>query len=174
MLAGHRRREDVGVLRDLHVGGVRGDDERPARAVVLIDVDEAIGVGERLRAEQHRVHDAEDRGVGADGETEDQHRRRREAPVAHQAAEPLPCVAHERVPRAGPARVAACFLDLLDAAEQPPRLEPRLFPGQTARVQALGFAIEMQLQLFAEIGFASIAEDDRSQPAAHDVPQAHG
>ena len=29
--AGHRRREDVGVLRDLHVGGVRGDDRAACR-----------------------------------------------------------------------------------------------------------------------------------------------
>ena len=172
--AGHRRREDVGVLRDLLVGGVRGDDERPARAVVLIDVDEAIGVGERLLPEQHRVHDAEDRGVGADGEAEDQHRRRGEAPIAHQAAEPLPRVAHERVPGPCPARVAAVFLDLLDAAEQAARLEARLLARQAARLQALDLAIEMELQLFAQICFAAIAEDDRSQPAAQDVPQAHG
>ena len=114
---GHRRRKDVGVLRHLLVGVIRDDDERLARGIVLIDVDEAIGVGERLVTEQHRVHDAEDRGVGADGEAEDQHRRRGETPIAHQAAEAVARVARQLVDGHRPARVAARLLDLLDAAE---------------------------------------------------------
>ena len=55
------------------------------------------------------------------------------------------------VPRASRAR----FLDLLDAAEQPQRLESRLVARQAARLQALGLAFEMELQLFAQIGFAA-------------------
>ena len=171
---GHRRRKDVGVLRDLHIGGVRSDDERPAVAAVLIDVDEAIGVGQRLFTEQHRVHEAEDRGVGADGEAEDQHRRRREPPIAHEPAEPLPRIAHERVPGAGPARIAAVLLDLLDGAEQASWLKARLVARQAAGLQALGLAFEMELQLFVQIRFAAAAENERSEPAADDVPGAHG
>ena len=156
------------------VGVIRDDDERLAGGIVLIDVDEAIGVGERLVTEQHRVHDAEDRGVGADGEAEDQHRRRGEAPIAHQAAEAVARVARQRVEGRRPARVAAGFLDLLDAAEQAQCLEARVFPRQAARLQTLGLAFEMELQLFAQIGFAAVAEDERSEPAADDVPGAHG
>ncbi len=107
---GHRRREDIGVLRYLLVGGIRADDERPAGGVVLIDVDEAIGVGERLTAEQRRIHQAEDRGVGADGEAEDEHGRRGEAPVAHQPAEAVARVARQRIESRRPARVAPGFL----------------------------------------------------------------
>ena len=73
-----------------------------------------------------------------------------------------------------PARVAAGFLDLLDAAEQAPRLEARIFARQAGRLQTLGLAFEMELQLFAQIGFAAVAEDERSEPAADDVPGAHG
>ena len=124
---GHRCRKGVGVLRYRLVDVVRDDDERLAGGIVLIDVDEAIGVGESLVTEQRRVHDAEDRGVGADGEAEDQHRRRGEPPIAHQAAEAVARVAHERVEGPCPARVAAGFLDLLDAAEQAPCLEARVF-----------------------------------------------
>ena len=126
-----------------------------AGAVVLIDVDEAIGVGERLSPEQHRVHDAEDRGVGADGDAEDQHRRRREPPVAHEAPQSVSRIAHERIPGTGPARIAGRFLDLLDAAEQPPRLEARLLARQAGRLQTLGLAFEMELQFFVQIGFAA-------------------
>ena len=107
-------------------------------------------------------------------EAEDQHRRRGESPIAHQATEAVARVAHERVPAGRPARVAARFLDLLDAAEQPQRLKARLVARQAARLQALGLALEMELQFLAQIGFAPIAEEDGSQPAAQDVPEAHG
>ncbi len=156
------------------VGVIRDDDERLAGGIVLIDVDEAIGVGERLVTEQHRVHEAEDRGVGADGEAEDQHRRRGEAPIAHQAAEAVARVARQRVEGRRSARVAAGLLDLLDAAEQAHGLKARVFPRQAARLQTLGLAFEMELQLFVQIGFAAAAEDERSDPAADDVPSAHG
>ena len=53
-------------------------------------------------------------------------------------------------------------------------LEARVFARQAARLQTLGLAFEMELQLFAQIGFAAAAEDERSEPAADDVPGAHG
>jgi hypothetical protein len=104
---GHRCRKDVGVLRHLQVDGVRRDDERPAEAIVLIDVDQAIGSGERLPAKQHRIDDAEDRGGGADGEAQDQDRRCRESPIAREAAERVARVARQRVEGGCSARVAA-------------------------------------------------------------------
>ena len=94
-----------------------------------------------------------------------------ESPIAHQATETLPGVAHERVPCAGPARVSGRFLDLLNAAERPECLQARLLVRQAGCLQALDLAIEMELQLFAQIGFASIAEQDRTQPALQDVKQ---
>ena len=84
----------------------------------------------------------------------------------------MPRVAHERVPGGRPARVAALFLDLLDAAEQAPCLEARVLARQAARLQTLDLAIEMELQFFAQIGFAAVAEHDRTQPAVQDVPGA--
>ncbi len=170
---GHRPRKDVGVFSHVLVGGIRRDDHRSTRTVVLVDVDQTIGLGERLVAEQHRVDETEDRGVGADGDAEDQYCRRGEAPVAHEATERLPRVAHERVPGGRPARVAAGFLELLDAAEQPQRLEARLFSGQAAHLQTIGLSFEMELQFFAQIRFTAVAEHDRSQPASQDVQEAH-
>ena len=104
--AGHRPRKDIGVFRDLVVDGIRGDDHRLARAIVLVDVDEAIRIGDRLLAEQDRVHEGENRGGGANGEAKDQHRRGGKAPVAHETPDPVARIAHERVPGGGPARVA--------------------------------------------------------------------
>ena len=93
---GHRRRKEIGGRRNLQIGRLSCDDKRPAAAVVLIDVDQAIGLGDRLVTEQHRVDETENRGVRPDGETEDQHRRRGEPPIVRQAPETVARVAAER------------------------------------------------------------------------------
>ena len=73
-----------------------------------------------------------------------------------------------------PARVAARFLDLLDATEQAQCLEPRVVLATGRSPAAVGLALEMELQLFVQIGFAAAAKDERAEPAADDVPDAHG
>ena len=57
---------------------------------------------------------------------------------------------------------------------EPSPLETRVLSRQAARLQPLGLALEMELQLFVQIGFAAAAEDERSEPAADDMPGAHG
>ncbi len=52
----------------------------------LIDVDEPVGVAERLRPEQRGVDHAEERRIGADAEGEDEHRGGSERPVAGEPA----------------------------------------------------------------------------------------
>src|SRR6185369_702151 len=94
-----------------------------------------------------------------------------EAPVVHGAPKPVTCVAYERVPCRSAACIARCFLDLFDASKQSQRLEPRLITRETAGLQTFDLAIQMDLQLLAQIGFAAIAEQNRSQPAQEDVPQ---
>ena len=172
---GHRRRKDVGVLRHLHVGGIRGDDERPARAVVLIDVDEAIGVGERLFTEQHRVHEAEDRGVGADGEAEDQHRRRGETPIAHEAAEAVARVARRARPRAAVPR-ASRLASLI--CSTPPNSR-RAWRRASSRDRPLACRRSVSRSRWScSSSFRSDSrpprKKERSQPAVQDVPDAHG
>ena len=46
--------------------------------------------------------------------------------------------------------------------------------GRVLRLQPLGLALEMELQLFVQIGLAAAAKDERSEPAEEDVPGAHG
>ena len=71
------------------------------------------------------------------------------------------------------ARIASFFFDLFDATEQSECLEARFVSRKAACLQALDFAIEMELQFFVQVRFATIAKHDRAQPALHDVPQAH-
>ncbi|MNC86867.1 hypothetical protein D3C83_25530 [compost metagenome] len=82
-------------------------------------------------------------------------------------------VARHGVEARRPARVAAGFLDLLDAAEQAPRLVVRLVGREAGRLQTLGFAFEMELQLLVQIGFAAASEHDGAKAADDDVPDAH-
>ena len=72
----------------------------PALDAGLIDVDETVGIGKRLPAEERRVDEAEDGGVGADAEAENHDGGGREAPVANEAPDPVASVAHQRVERA--------------------------------------------------------------------------
>ena len=62
---------------------------------VLIDVDEPIRIGERLRAEKRRIDEAEDRRVGANAETEDDDRSDGETPVAEEASDGVVDVVQE-------------------------------------------------------------------------------
>ena len=64
------------------VGGVGHRRHRiardAARGAVFPDPDQAVRVAQGQRPQQHGVHDAEDRGVGADGDGERGHRDRGE------------------------------------------------------------------------------------------------
>ena len=171
---GGRAREDVGVRRHVQVGRVRVPIHAPGVGGVLIDVDETVGIGKRLLAEERRVDEAEDGGIGADAEAENEDGGGREAPVAGEAPDRVAGVAHERVDGARASSVPAHFLDLLDAAERAQRLVPRGLGRQAARSQPLGFAVDVQLQLFVQLRFASIAEDERPHAASQDVPEPHG
>ena len=63
---------------------------------------------------------------------------------------------------------------MLDAAKHTARLKVRRVARQTARLQSLGFAFEMELEFLAQIGFTAIAEEQGSQSALQNVPEAHG
>ena len=50
----------------------------------VVDRDERVGIGEWQRFDQHRVHDAEHRRVGADAERQRDHGQRREPRIARE------------------------------------------------------------------------------------------
>jgi len=87
-------------------GGYYFSHIRGESSMLLDSINEAIRIGDRLLAEQDRVHEGENRGGGANGEAKDQHRRGGKAPVAHETPDPVARIAHERVPGGGRARVA--------------------------------------------------------------------
>ena len=100
---GGRGREDVGVRRHVQVRRVRVRIHASGVGGVLIHVDETVGIGKRLLAEERRVDEAEDGGSGADAKAENEDGGGREAPVAGEAPDCVARVAQERVhgPRDG-------------------------------------------------------------------------
>ena len=60
------------------------------------------------------------------------------------------------------------------ATERPERLKLRRVARHAGRLQAFSFAFEVEGEFLAQIGFASIAEEDGSQTASEHVPVAHG
>ncbi len=100
-------REDVGVRGHVEVGRVGIAVDAAAVGAVLVEVDQPIRFGEGLPAEQRRVDEAEDGGVGADAEAQDGHGRRGETPVADEAPDRVTGVARQAVEAGRPPRVAA-------------------------------------------------------------------
>ena len=116
---------------------------------------------EGQRPEQQRVHQAEDRGVGADADGEDQDGDEREAGVAAQRAEGVAQVVQERVHVRNSPGVAVEEARGLDAAQCQHGLAPRLFGAQTAPAMVFGGHLQMARQLLFEIAIEAVAADER-------------
>jgi hypothetical protein len=94
---GHGASEEIRVGRHVQVRRVRVEILTARVGRALVDVDQAVGLRERRMPEQDGVDETEDRGIGADSESEDQHRGCGEAPVAHEPPQAVPRVARERL-----------------------------------------------------------------------------
>jgi len=93
------------------------------------DDDQALVRRIRKWPEQDRVHQREDRGVRADADGDQGHDEQAEAGLAPHHPQPVPDILGNRIEDGETARVAEGFAGLIDAAEPPPRLAPRL-PGR--------------------------------------------
>ena len=149
-VAGRRRERVAGRRRAL-----------ARQAAAVFDEDQPVGVRERQRPEQQRVHQAEDRGVGADADGEDQDGDDGEAGVAAQRAEGVAQVVQERVHVRNSPGVAVEEARGLDAAQCQHGLAPRLFGAQAAPAMVFGGHLEMARQLLFEIAIEAVAADER-------------
>ena len=94
--------------------------------VLLGDLDEAMGIGERQRPEQHRVHDGEHRRVRGDRQRDGQHDGRRERRRPPDRAERVPKIVHQHV------RLLPWNGDDEIARDVEPDAERRFVPGAVA------------------------------------------
>ncbi len=140
----------------LAIGGVQ-----PVRIADLVDAED-VGVENR----EDDGHEPEAKSDGHHNRQPDQRRaKERPARVAHVARQPV----EER--RA--ARVAAGLLGRLHRAERLDRLQACRVGAQAGTFQPLRFARDMELQFLAQIGLAVGSEEQRAEPALHNVPGAH-
>ena len=114
---------------------------------------------------QHRIHEAEDRGIGADAEREGEDREDTEHFVrrqhAHAVAQVLPEL-FEQCPAPCRARV---FTDDRQITQVQASRTTRLVDRHTVDPAILGFLVEMKLQFFLKIGFFPIASQEPHQLA---------
>ncbi len=107
------------------------------------------------------VHQAEDRGVGADADGEDEDGDERRSRVAAQRAEGVAQVVQERCPSEELPGVAVEEARGLDAAQCQHGLAPRLFGAQAAPAMVFGGHLQMARQLLFEIAIEAVAANER-------------
>jgi hypothetical protein len=93
--------------------------------------------------------------------------------VAREAAKGDARVAQQRVEERRAVGVAAGFLDLLDAAKCTHRFVARGLGRQAGSAEPLYLAVQIVLELFAQVGFTLGAEEERSEVIAQNVQDAH-
>ena len=136
---------------------------RAPKSALEAIVDEAIRVAIRQRAEEHGVHDAEDRGVGADAEREGEHRDGGEALVATHVAQAVPDVADQTLERGHPALVALGLLHGLDGAEAPERVSAGVVRREAGRHGVAFGQLEVGPHVLVELAIQPIALEQRQQ-----------
>ena len=135
------------------------------------------GFGERQRAQQRRVHEREDRAVGADAERQRRHRDRgergrlaqlaeREGHVVAQLLEPGGDL-HVAVPL--PAELPELALHAADVSHPLLRLPPRRLRIDPARDQLARPQLEVQRDLLVDLLVDRHAPEPRAQRALHDA-----
>jgi hypothetical protein len=123
------------------------------------DHHEAIGILHGRLAEQHRIHDAKDRGVDADSERERENRDRGKAGIFKQHADRVTNVLPKSFERGEGPKLAANFLQKRNIAEAAAGSGASFFgPGALGAI-FLGTHGEMELQLFFQIAIEPSADD---------------
>ena len=126
---------------------------------------DAIGVGIGQRPQQHRIDDAEDRGVRADAECERQHREGRERTRASHGAEGVAHVLCELFERHPPPGVAAGLAQQQFIAKAAAGRRARLFRARAGTAMLLLAQFAMQPHFFAQVEIEAPATEQHAQSA---------
>ena len=182
VVAGDRAERHVVALKLLEgVDGV-GHDRQPCgllqarvQSLARREPDEAARVAERQGPQEHRVHDAEDGGVGGQRQRDEGHRDRREAAVPRQAPGgeaqvPRPFAGRHPAPvarRLGALHVHADAAQPIDVAEQALRLAPRVGRVPAARDQVVDLRVQVEPEFAVHVGLGIGTEQPgQAAPAA--------
>ena len=169
--------EDAGLLLPVEVVGRSGLGLEPVEVGVFFpEHDETVGVGKRQRAQHHRAHRREDRGVGADRERQGEDRRTGErgtppqgpqgkAQVVPQVIQPFEQFHPAFPPLRGSVELRAGFGQA--AARAAERFGARRGWGKTSRYQVLDVLFEDRLELGVRVrrGAVGAVHHQLEQPA---------
>ncbi len=135
---------EVGIRRDArYTAGVRSGG---------CDLNQALGVGERKRAEEHGVDDAEQRGIDADAKRQCPYGYACERAMPAQRSDGVSNVLRNHVEDRQPALLPVDFLDLLDSTELAPRRSARVGRREAAAHVFVDQQVEVDLNLLAQFG----------------------
>ena len=142
------------------------------RGGILPQHDKACRISERQRAQQHRVHDAEDRSRRTDAESQGADGHNGERGTARQQAQRIVNVLDRRLDAAQTPDVAAAF-DMPRWMAEPC---PRLAPGGVGRHATLAESrlpkVDVQAHLFLEVGL-ELASRDQGTQATPELSDRH-
>ena len=122
-----------------------------------LNEDKALGVVDRQRAQQHRVHDTEDRGVCAHAESQRQNRSNRKSRTLPKRAEGKAQIAQRLVEECPTVPKIEALLRHAYVAEFAPGLSMRVFVAEAIALELVGFEFKMRLDLFRKILLAALA-----------------
>jgi hypothetical protein len=140
----------------------------------LAQYNEPLGLAVGERPEQHAVHDAEDRGVGADAEREREHDRDREGRRLAQAAQAVADVLRQALERSRAPRVAHLLLRLVDAAQADARRAAGFVLAHAGHPVFLGLQLEVHRELGVELALEPRAAAQRLQAEPELAREPHG
>src|SRR6476620_4877148 len=125
--------------------------------------DEPMGFRIWQRTQEHRVDEAEDRGVRSDAEREREHGDRREARALPKRAQRVSSVLQRALDQADAARVTALLAALIDAAKLTKRREPRVFGRHAGGQVRLNLTVEVIADFLVHFLFDAPAPQERAR-----------
>jgi hypothetical protein len=108
---------------------------------------------------QQRVDHAEDRGVGANPQSQRENRHDRKTRTLAKLTKTEAKILAQVVDQAHAASITAIFLDLFDTAKGKASKAEGLYPRVTGACELLDFAIEVEAELFMQLVFHSAAPE---------------
>ncbi len=123
-----------------------------------LDRHQPVGVGKGQRLENHRVHDAEHPGDGADREPERDDGRGDEARGAHEPAPRVPQIANHVLDRSKALPVVESVVRHPHVAERAARRPLGVGHAHSLRAQSLDLEVDVRADLVVEISLRSAAE----------------
>src|SRR5262245_26609092 len=140
----------------------------------LADRYEAMGCRIRQRAKQHGVDDAEDRGVGADAESQRQYDRGRESGILPQDANRIGDVLTQRIQKRQTSAGPVALRRLCVRAQRDDRARAGLRVLRSGVQAVVEVELQMRFQLVGALAIVSATREEIRDAQAERSNRSHG